>query len=80
MDLDLLGDLEVRQVERLEVRWNLWTPASIAQPRGTCDVELHLDQELGALAWHVYAPEPTGKVGEFLADGLRWLLARRVQR
>lgn len=77
--MQTIGSMRVAEVERLEVQWRLWTPARIAAPRATCDVELHLRDQLGALAWHIFAPEPAGEVEQILADGLRWVVGRSVQ-
>lgn len=78
MERTVVGDLYVRQVDRLDLNIRLWTPARVASSRATADLELEVAGELGALSWHLYAPDPLGSVSEHVQQAVAELLAKAV--
>lgn len=77
---DTVGELRVQELERCEIRWDLWTPARIAKPRATVDCELTVRGELMALSWSLYTPEPFGTVEDVTTEGLGRILDSLLQR
>lgn len=68
---EVIGDLLCSEVERLEVRFELWTPTRVQGQRATVDWELIVAGELLGLTWALYEPQPTGTVREVVHSGLR---------